>query len=164
MFGFLKNMLRKPRETAADTQDVTSADASGSSLSSYMPAATPAAAPQPAPRQAQAPRASHAPASRGVEVSLQSILENLPLELQPRVRQRQVADTKISVPLEKVLAQLSRGSVKISFGELRHAAPGVFSPEDDRDKIMIDLPLSEIVPRLNPALIQRRRVHACCFF
>jgi predicted regulator of Ras-like GTPase activity (Roadblock/LC7/MglB family) len=64
----------------------------------------------------------------------------------------------ICIPLEKVLAQLSRGAVRITFGELRQAAPGVFSPEPDRDKVMVGLPLSEIVPRLNPALIQRRRV------
>ena len=64
----------------------------------------------------------------------------------------------ISLPLEKILAQLSRGSVKIPFGELRQAAPDVFSPEPDRDKVQVSIPLSEILPQLNPALIQRRRV------
>jgi len=88
---------------------------------------------------------------------LQSVLQILPLELQPRVLYPEVGDATISVPLEKILAQLSRGTVKISFGELRMAAPGVFSPENDRDRVLVPLPLEEILVRLNPALITRRR-------
>ena len=64
----------------------------------------------------------------------------------------------IAVPLEKILSQLSRGSVKISFGELRVAAPEVFSQANDRDRVMVPLPLADILTRLNPALITRRRV------
>ena len=113
------------------------------------------------PQQAVQPQASRAPVSRtngkGLELPLQSILQILPLELQPRVLYPEVGDSTISVPLEKILAQLSRGSVKISFGELRMAAPGVFSPENDRDRVLVPLPLEEILSRLNPALITRRR-------
>ena len=60
---------------------------------------------------------------RSVQVSLQSILDGLPVELQGRVLERQVGDLTISIPLEKVLSQLSRGSVRITFGELRALAP-----------------------------------------
>jgi predicted regulator of Ras-like GTPase activity (Roadblock/LC7/MglB family) len=95
---------------------------------------------------------------KGVEVSLQKILSGLPLELQPRVRQADVGDLTISIPLEKALAQLSRGAIKISFGELRQAAPGVFSGEHDRDRVLVPLPLGDILPQINPALIMRRRV------
>src|SRR5262249_51799772 len=93
-----------------------------------------------------------------IEVSLDRILSALPLELQPRIRQSDVGDLTISVPLEKILAQLSRGAVKVSFGELRQAAPGVFTAENDRDRVLVALPLEEILPQLNPALITRRRV------
>jgi predicted regulator of Ras-like GTPase activity (Roadblock/LC7/MglB family) len=48
--------------------------------------------------------------------------------------------------------------VQIPFGELRQAAPGLFTPEDDRDRVLVPLPLGEILTRLNPALITRRRV------
>ena len=48
--------------------------------------------------------------------------------------------------------------VKIPFGELRQAAPDLFTPEEDRDGTMVPLPLAEILARLNPALITRRRV------
>src|SRR5204863_4586885 len=67
-------------------------------------------------------------------------------------------DRTVPVPLEKILAQLSRGLVTITFGELRHAAPDVFASEPDKDKALVPLPLAEIVSRLNPALITRRRV------
>ena len=94
---------------------------------------------------------------KGVELPMQPILAGLPLELQPRLIQADVGALTISVPLEKILAQLSRGAVQISFGELRQAAPDLFTPENDRDRVMVPLPLGEILARLNPALITRRR-------
>ncbi|HVV00381.1 MAG TPA: roadblock/LC7 domain-containing protein, partial [Verrucomicrobiae bacterium] len=96
--------------------------------------------------------------SAGVEIRLQNILDTLPLELQPRLLRKKAGETVIHVALEKVLSQLSRGAVKISFGELRHMAPGFFSPDADRDKTLVLLPLGEVLGRLNPALITRRRV------
>jgi hypothetical protein len=169
MFGFLKIFKRKPVETPV-YEDV----------SYYSDETQPLAEPQPQPQSrpvrapaqrpaapARQPRnggnggngggAAHAN-GRGVELPLQVILSNLPLELQPRVQITDVGDATICVPLEKVLSQLSRGSVKITFGELRQAAPDVFSSANDRDRVLVPLPLSEILARLNPALITRRRV------
>jgi len=94
---------------------------------------------------------------RGVELPLQPVFASLPTELQPRLIQADPGPLTICIPLEKVLAQLSRGSVQISFGELRQAAPDCFSPENDRDRMLVPLPLGEILARLNPALIARRR-------
>jgi predicted regulator of Ras-like GTPase activity (Roadblock/LC7/MglB family) len=149
MFGFFKNLLRKPHN-GAQHHDIATSHAHHHA----PPAAN--------PRLNQIRRSlTHHAGNRhngtGVELPLQRILAGLPLELQPHVVQPEVGTLTISVPLEKVLAQLSRGSVKISFGELRHAAPEVFSEEPDRDQVMVLLPLSDILTRLNPALIQRRR-------
>ena len=66
--------------------------------------------------------------SQGVILLLASVIKGLPLELRGRVRQSDVGHAEISIPLDKVLAQLSHGSVKITFGELRQAAPSVFTP------------------------------------
>ena len=96
--------------------------------------------------------------TKSIEVSLQSILQGLPLELQPRVLDVDVSSAAIQIPLERVLSQLSRGSVKISFGELRQLVPQVFSPEPDKDKVAVPLPLGELLSKINPALIARRRV------
>jgi predicted regulator of Ras-like GTPase activity (Roadblock/LC7/MglB family) len=150
MLGCVKNLLRKWVETPEEDQ----------------PALAVGAAPSPRRRIVMAPllegearqkNGGHQN-GRGIELPLQLILSGLPLELRPRLIQPDAGALTISIPLEKVLAQLSRGSVKITFGELRQAAPDLFSPEEDRDRVLVPLPLGEILARLNPALITRRRV------
>src|SRR5436305_8882501 len=116
MFGFLKNILRRPVEAPAENHEPPA----------EMDYAAPAAAPPPrpaAPRQnggrppahqfgghqngvPQRPT-HHNGSGKGVEISLQKVLEGLPLELQPRVRHPDVGDATVSIPLEKVLSQLS---------------------------------------------------------
>jgi predicted regulator of Ras-like GTPase activity (Roadblock/LC7/MglB family) len=184
MFGFLKNIWRKPAAPPADNQEPP-AEMAYESPSAPPPAATPTprampnrqnggrgtpgypAAPgfqpggyqqQNGGPQRQAPQGHPNGSGKGVEVPLHKILEVLPMELQPRVRNPHVGDATISIPLEKVLSQLSRGAVRLSFGELRQAAPGVFSSETDRDRVLVQLPLNEVLTQLNPALIARRRV------
>ena len=153
MFGFLKNLLRKAPETSAENYQET-----GSEI-----AAAPVAEPTPKAPVFKAPplRRNVAPTNgngKGIEMSLESIIQGLPLELQPRVRRTDVGGLTLTVPLEKVLAQLSRGAVKVSFGELRQAAPDVFTAQNDRDRVLVALPLADILAKLNPALIARRRV------
>ena len=129
----------------------------------------PTAAPEPVPAEASGGVAvapvNSAPAhgngahqgGRGLELPLCAILSALPTELQARVKRPNGAEPLISIPLDKVLAQLARGAVKVSYGELRRSAPHLFSPATDRDAIPIVLPLAEILARLNTALITRRR-------
>ena len=150
MFGYVKNLLRKWVEKRDDNQ----------------PPTVVSAAPAPSRRTVMAPPPEDAPAHNndshqngsGIELPLQPILGGLPLELQPRLRHPDAGALTISIPLETILTQLSRGAVKITFGELRQAAPDLFTPEDDRDRVMVSLPLGEILSRLNPALITRRRI------
>jgi predicted regulator of Ras-like GTPase activity (Roadblock/LC7/MglB family) len=163
MFGFLKIFKRKPVEMPAHDEAYEAVETEAYAEPEPMPVRAPAHPPQPQPMRPSRPVAAQPqPPSqnngRGVQLPLQVILSGLPLELQPRVKQTDVGDATISVPLEKVLSQLSRGSVKISFGELRQAAPDVFAPGNDRDRVLVPLPLAEILSRLNPALITRRRV------
>jgi predicted regulator of Ras-like GTPase activity (Roadblock/LC7/MglB family) len=94
---------------------------------------------------------------KGVEIPLQPIVAALPLELQPRLKQQDAGAHTIRMPLEKILSQLSSGAVKVPFGELRRAAPDLFTEADDRDQILVSIPLGEVLARLNPALITRRR-------
>jgi len=155
MFGFLKPLLRKLVETPGDTAPQPASEFSTSEETYETPA--PVAAPRRFTSSRPAPQSSRPAVSKCIEIPLQNVLQILPLELQPRVLYPEVGDATISVPLEKILAQLSRGSVKISFGELRLAAPGVFSTETDRDRVLVPLPLDEVISRLNPALITRRR-------
>jgi predicted regulator of Ras-like GTPase activity (Roadblock/LC7/MglB family) len=94
----------------------------------------------------------------GVVIPLQSVLNGLPAELRDCVRVQTVGDATLSVPLDKVLAQLAQGQVRIPFGDVRKAAQHVFAPGADFDRISVALPLNEILSRLNPALLVRRSV------
>ncbi|MGH7970645.1 MAG: hypothetical protein ACREIC_18115, partial [Limisphaerales bacterium] len=130
MLGFLKNLLRKSHGASPESEHAAAHEslqaASPSSASNYYSGT-----------QASAPRRNGGLQNgKGVEIPLQTIIQGLPLELQPRVTQTEVGERSIYVPLEKVLAQLSRGVVKVSFGELRQAAPDVFSLENDRDRVL----------------------------
>lgn len=90
-------------------------------------------------------------------VPLQGILNGLPGELKAKVRQAEVGEMTVQLPLEKVLVQLSRGQVRLTFGELRQAAPHVFSSDSGQDHVQISLPLNDILCRMNPALLARRQ-------
>jgi predicted regulator of Ras-like GTPase activity (Roadblock/LC7/MglB family) len=85
------------------------------------------------------------------------ILEKLPPDLRSKwllggVDLRQAT---VSISVEKVLPQLALGAVKITFGELRHAAPSLFRTGEEYDSLPIALPLNEVLSRLNPTLIAR---------
>ncbi len=154
MFGFLKNLLHRSREVPAEDFQPQRASVAASAGESRRPFAMANQVPRWRQNLIQQDGNGH---GTGIEISLQKILNGLPLELQPRVRQPDVGDLAVSIPLEKVLAQLSRGVVKISFGELRAAFPDVFSFENDRDRTLVPLPLEDVLASLNPAIISRRR-------
>jgi predicted regulator of Ras-like GTPase activity (Roadblock/LC7/MglB family) len=125
-------------------------------------ASTPQKAPSPPPSQKPPPRSEPEPvlySSNGDDLCLpfQAILNALPNELKDRIKHADVGDLTFSISMEKVITQLSRGVVKVSFGELREAAPEVFSTRNDRDQVQLVLPLNEILARINPALLPRRQ-------
>jgi predicted regulator of Ras-like GTPase activity (Roadblock/LC7/MglB family) len=148
MLGYIKNLLRKWVETPDEAQAAPAVTAAPAPGRKYM---TP-------PLQGATPGNRVHQNGRGLELPIQPILAGLPLELQPHLKNPDAGALTLCISLEKVLAQLSQGSVRIPFGELRQAAPNLFTPEMDWDSIMVPLPLAEILARLNPALITRRRV------
>lgn len=120
---------------------------------------TPQHATGPHDTTAQTQATQHAPAqvsAYALALPLQTIVSQLPPELQSRVAVKG-RNVSISVPLQTILPQLAHGSVKISFGELRTLAPGVFSTATDRDHVLVQLPLAEILSRINPAVLRRRQ-------
>ena len=109
------------------------------------------------PLQMAAPAPTPAENANELQLPLQPIIAAMPMELRAKVTQTPPEGMVISIPLDKVLTQLARGAVKITFGELRLVAPGVFvnsGGEHDHKPVM--LPLNEILTRLNPALLARR--------
>ncbi len=150
MFGFLRNTLRKMAGTSSDAQPMPVLD----EVESAMTPATPAPTSNGHSRSTNAQQSN----GKGIELSLQLVLKGLPLELQPRVKQIDVGDATMCIPLEMILSQLPRGVVKIAYGDLRQAAPDLFEGGADRDRMQVHLPLAEILAQLNPALIARKRV------
>jgi predicted regulator of Ras-like GTPase activity (Roadblock/LC7/MglB family) len=90
-----------------------------------------------------------------LDLPLQTILGQLPPELQNRVATA-APDVSVSVPVQTILPQLTHGVVRVSFGELRNLAPGIFSSASDHDHVLVQLPLAEILPRISPNLLRRR--------
>ena len=146
MFGFVKNFLARLAAALAPSQDAPAP----------LPILPPPSAPDPGAR----PRYNGNGAlgnGASIQLPLDAILNGLPLELHSRIRRDGVGGQALSIPLETILPQLARGMVRISFGALRRAVPHLFSSESDCDDVQVTLPLGEILSRLNPAFILRRR-------
>ncbi len=158
MFGFIKNLFN--RSDAANTAAPVTAPTSSQPTSSTNGRVTATSALPPTPvlnhRRAADGTNGHGDV-KSIELALALVLKGLPLELQSRVRSTNVDGITIAIPLDKILAQLASGSVKIPFGELRQAAPQAFSKENNGDRIMVPLPLGDVLSQIQPLLVQLRR-------
>ena len=146
MFGFLKNLWGN-HETGVPPAP--------------PPVARPVASTAPKANQTFAPKSISSYTNghgQTIQLFLQPILDNLPTELRRKALHADLGGACVALPVEKILSQLSRGVVKITFGELRAAAPGVFLSQADRDQAEVILPLAGILSQLNPALLARRSV------
>jgi predicted regulator of Ras-like GTPase activity (Roadblock/LC7/MglB family) len=92
-----------------------------------------------------------------VEMPLLPILEKLPPDLRAKwmIGGTNLGAANVCISVEKILPQLALGTVKITFGELRTAAPGLFRMGEEYDSLPIVLPLNDILARLNPMLLAR---------
>ncbi len=93
-----------------------------------------------------------------IGIPLLAIATALPMDLKAKLVGTPAPGRMVYLPLEDVISQLAFGAVKISFGELRQLAPGIFvnglnSTYDNRP---VTLPLNEILARINPGLLARR--------
>ena len=92
-----------------------------------------------------------------VSLPLPELLAGLPDALRAGVMRQPAADALISLPLSMILQQVTTGTVKVPFGQLRMACPGgVFLDAPAHDQTVVTLPLALILPRINPANLARR--------
>ena len=97
------------------------------------------------------------PAASFIELPLAPVLNGLPMELRAKIMSAPSARAVLRLQTDSVISQLATGSVKISFGELRQLAPGVFGNSGgDHDSRPVNLPLPEILARVNPTMLARR--------
>lgn len=139
--GFLRSLLRHMDERAP---------------SRPVAPATPPPAPAQVLGKKFAPATSPANAAE-IQIPLAAVTAHLPMELKAKLVSTPAAGQTVKLAVETVLQQLAFGSVKISFGELRSLAPGLFADSGGAfDSRPISLPLPEILSRLNPALLARK--------
>lgn len=146
--GYIKQLFSKSGKTEAAVPETSPATPPVAALP-----ATPRLAAKPAPVNLATGKTAAMP---GIEISLQSILAVLPLELKPLVQAQPANGINFSVPVATVLPQLASGSIKVPFGDIRRSAPHVFTEHESFDELSVSLPLHEILSRLNPALLMRR--------
>ena len=160
MFGILKNVFgNRPSSKAPALEAVAPKPASPAPV--QPPAAAPAR-PVAAPRSADPMRTGGAlPRFKGrmerLLLNLKSITEKFPPELQKFIAQQPANGVIVAVSVEAVVEQLASGRVEISFGDLRRISPiHIFSQDSSRDMERVEIPLAEILPKLDPTLLTRR--------
>jgi hypothetical protein len=153
--GFLRGLLRH----ADDRETQRPVAASATPNPEPAPASVPAA---PAPAMPEAFTSSAQPAAANVNeiaLPLAAVIAHLPMDLKAKLMSTPAAGQTIGLPVDKVITQLAFGAVKISFGELRRLAPGIFANSGGEfDSRQVSLPLAEILSRLNPGLLSRKPV------
>lgn len=92
-----------------------------------------------------------------IAIPLGSVLNGLAPELRAKIMSAPSSSAVLRVPTNSVLEQLASGSVKITFGELRQLAPGIFANSGgEHDSRTVFLPLPEVLSRVDAALLMRR--------
>ena len=155
--SLLRNLLRRMDPEDEPAEDAPRPVAGTAPLAPAAPAA-PATPPATPPNcRLNFVRASVPPNANEIAVPLAPIVASLPMDLRGKIMTVPPPGLTINLPVETVTTQLAFGAVKISFGELRELAPGIFANAASAlDNKLINLPLGEILPRLNPTLLARR--------
>ena len=165
LFNLMKGIFGKPTH-APEVEDAVSYEGMSEEASHPQDFATEiitaAAAPAPEPEPV-APAVN--PATTKVDTDsaemvlpLSSIVSAFPVELQQRIKTEYVGQINVAFPLDAIMGQLAQGQVRVSFGDIRRAAPHAFTAGGDRDSVQVTLPLGELVSRLQPAMLGRRAV------
>ena len=90
-----------------------------------------------------------------MQVPFKAILAKLPSNLAALVKAP--ASGTFPLPVATAVSQLMSGAVRVPFGDIREAAPvGTFADNASQDETMVDLPLADVLPLINPALLPKR--------
>ncbi len=155
MFGSLKKLFRKDMDAGLATSipETFHSTASPSWASRPDAPATMTFSPE-----ILAPTPSLTGVASSVEIvalPVRSILASLPSTLTSLVQSQ--GNGFVNLSAKRILQELPKGSVKLPFAEIRHAAPnGTFFDNARFDQMLIELPLAEILSRLHPSLLSRR--------
>ncbi len=151
MFAYVKSLFRKPAAQPANSQ----------SPPLRVPQAvtrTAQARPKPAQPAATSPQTQTTTSTNGanpdeVTIPLPAVLAGFPPQMAGRIRPLDVTGGTLTLTKRRILSQLPSGSVKLPFGEMREAAPQLFTKESDCDDVEIAMPMKEILARMNVEVI-----------
>jgi predicted regulator of Ras-like GTPase activity (Roadblock/LC7/MglB family) len=148
----------KPSPSPAPSVNRPPPASTGGAVSPAKPAAGPQPIPAPSiarPSAPSAPEVTPVDPANSVSFPVEVLIASLPPELSGTVRGQ--ASGHILLPLDKILAQLSKGSVKFSLHEIRSWAPtNLFYENPAHDSQTVNLPLSEVLKLINSSHIQKR--------
>ena len=160
MFGVLKKIFGKSESEVpvSSVPLLPETKPRFGTAASKRPAGTPKLPKAPTPEPSST--ALHASRSFGADtlnLPYAAILRQIPQELWGRLAPAGVAGLEFPVARQQVLAQLTHGVIKVTFGELRQGVPkGVFTDSDAHDHELVPLPLAEILAQLHPDAYARR--------
>jgi len=158
-FGGLFKGWRQPRPENNPAAEPVAPPAPVPAAPAYEPPSPsyPAHAAHAAPAMEAAPVEAPAELGADIELPLAGILEKLPQDLKTKMTMRieDLGDATIAIPTDQIMPQLALGSVKITFGQLRGAAPELFRVAEEYDSLPVLLPLNVLLAQLNPNLLPR---------
>jgi len=94
-------------------------------------------------------RISDRPTSQRLSLPLEPIVQKFPEYLKQALSSLPSPNQTIDLALEELPEQLKRGSVRVTFGEIRKALPSAFvEVNQDFDRLFINLPIGLIVPHV----------------
>lgn len=156
MFGRLKNLFKK---SSPDGEDEAPFIPETNTLIKVHKAA-PRPAPEATEERSQAKMAHLAldkPAAQRLSLALEPIVQKFPDALKAALPSLPSPNQKIDLTLEELPEQLKRGSVRVTFGEIRKALPSAFAGVDlEFDRLFVNLPIAIIVPQVK---LDRRKAH-----
>ena len=92
-----------------------------------------------------------------VNLPIKLIIPRLPDQVRMKVNLIGASNAAVSIPVPKILEQLAYGSVNVSIDELKQFSPAqVFAHVDGQEQLLVELPIAEILSRLDPSLLQRK--------
>jgi len=91
------------------------------------------------------------------QLQLAAIIAKFPDDLKKLVSTPPPPDAMIALPLPTIRKYLATGSVKMSLASVARQAPaGTFAPLPSQEKRMVEVPLAEILKRVDSALLKVR--------
>jgi predicted regulator of Ras-like GTPase activity (Roadblock/LC7/MglB family) len=108
-------------------------------------------------RSAKQPEAAHALSTETVDIPLRELWSKLNPAIVQTATGHPEPGALLRVPANIIRSQVARGAVKIPYAQLRQFSPsGLFPSNPAKDSLEVEIPLSEVLPRLKPEVLARR--------